>query len=208
MDNSDRKPLDDSHLVENCLKNGDLRPLNLLIDKYHDRLLRIVEYRMDARLKRRLDAQDIVQEACLEATERISEYLSQDVAFFVWLRFLVLQQLTLHVRRHLRTKARDPQREVSVQRPPAGASSVDIANLLIGSHTSPSVVVGRQETQQKIEHALAEMEEIDREILTLRHMEDLSNAETAEILGISQSAASNRHLRAIRRLKSILDGAI
>lgn len=71
--------------------------------------------------------------------------------------------------------------------------------------TSPSLALRRSEFCEQLHHALDQMDSIDREVLALRHFEELTNQEVAEVLGIQQKAASIRYVRALRRLKAILD---
>jgi RNA polymerase sigma-70 factor (ECF subfamily) len=128
---------------------------------------------------------------------------------FLWLRWLTGQRLvTLH-RQHLGSKARDARLEVSLRhRALPQASSVSLAAVLLGRLTSPTRAVLRAELQLRVRDALNAMEAIDREILTLRHFEELNNTETAQVLGISKTAASNRYIRALKRLKDALAGIL
>lgn len=167
----------------------------------------MVQLRLDRRLNGRVDASDVIQDAYLEAARRFSEYeRQQEVSPFVWLRFLTSQKLAQAHRFHLGTHARDAGREVSID---AGAgpeaSSAALAAQLMGRFSTPSQVVNRKEQRQRIQQALNDMETVDREILALRHFEHLDNAESAEVLGIEKQAAYKRYIRAIRRLKDVLD---
>ncbi len=124
---------------------------------------------------------------------------------FLWLRFLTAQRLTTLHRNHLGVKARDAGREVSLHSGPIpAADSRSLAAQLLGRLTSPSRAVIRAEIQIKIQEALNAMDPIDREILALRHFEELDNSETAAVLGLHKAAASNRYVRALRRLKEML----
>jgi RNA polymerase sigma-70 factor (ECF subfamily) len=156
-----------------------------------------------------VDASDVLQEAYLEAAQRLTEYVrNPKVPFFLWLRFLTGQRLLAVRRRHLGTEARDAAREVSLF---AGAmpeaSSACLAAQLMGKVTAPLQAVIRAELKLRLQSALNEMDPTDREVLALRHFEQLGNTEAAEVLGISPSGASSRYLRALKRLKDIL-GAI
>ena len=127
--------------------------------------------------------------------------------FFVWLRFITLQKLAELHRHHLGTKARDASREVSLFNSPLPqATSAVLAAQLLGKQTTPTQAFARAAIKNQLEEAFNLMEEIDREVVTLRHLEQLTNVETARILDISESAASNRYLRALKRLKKLLDG--
>ncbi len=161
---------------------------------------------MDRRLVGRVDADDVLQEAYVSATERLRHYAS-DSKFspFVWLRMIVLQTLTDLHRHHLGQQMRDAYREVDLrdQQFPA-STSASLAELLIGDLTSPSQAAVRAETLEQVEQVIAAMDSLDREVLMMRHFEELSNSEIAEIIGIQQKAASIRYFRALKRLRFIL----
>jgi RNA polymerase sigma-70 factor (ECF subfamily) len=169
-------------------------------------LRRMVALRMDRRLQGRIDPSDVLQEAFLEASQRYPEYLRQpSMPLFLWLRFLTAQRLSIAHRRHLGAKARDAAREVSLLHGAwPEASSELLASQLIGRITTPTQALQRVELQYKLQQALNSMEPIDREILALRHFEQLTNAETAVVLSLKETAASNRYVRAIKHLKEIL----
>ena len=147
-----------------------------------------------------------VQEAYLDFARRLPEFLSnRTVPFFLWLRGLTGQRLVDLHRRHLGAQMRAAGQEVSLYRGalPA-ASSVSLANQLLGRLTSPTQAAVRAEMQVRLQEALNAMDPLDREVLVLRHFEELSNGETADVLGIQKAAASKRYLRALVRLKEIL----
>jgi RNA polymerase sigma-70 factor (ECF subfamily) len=166
----------------------------------------MVALRLDPRVQGRVDPSDIVQEAYLEISRRLREYLREPkLPFFLWLRLVTGQKLMLAHRRHLGVKARNAGREVSLYRGAyPEASSATLAARLMGKITTPSQAAVKAELKLRVQAALNSMEAIDREVLTLRHFEQLSNAETALVLGLKQSAACNRYLRALERLRSIL----
>jgi RNA polymerase sigma-70 factor (ECF subfamily) len=161
--------------------------------------------RLDHRLRARIDPSDILQESYLEAWTHLAEYLEEPkISFFVWLRSIVGHKLmTLH-RRHLRADRRDARREISLYR---GAlpetTSAALAAQLIGKPARPSEAAMQAELRLRLEAALDQLKPIDREILALRHFEQLSNVEAAETLGIDPSAASNRYVRALERLRQV-----
>jgi RNA polymerase sigma-70 factor (ECF subfamily) len=126
--------------------------------------------------------------------------------FHLWLRFLTRQKLVTLQRHHLGTRGRDPRREIRIPGGPAPATTADrISQLLTGHLTSPSRAAVKEETKQRVQAALEQMEGIDREVLVLRHLEDLTNAEAAQELGIHPDAASKRYVRALTRLKDTFD---
>ena len=177
------------------------------LSAHRDRLRRMIALRLDQRLRGRIDPSDVIQEAFLEATERRSEYVRQPDPLppFLWLRFLTLQRLQLIHRRQLGTRSRDAGREVSIYggSVPA-ATSAALAAQLLGRDTRASEAAIRAEEKRKLHEALDRMDPIDREVLVLRHFEQLSNGECARVMGLAEAAATKRYLRALRRLKEIL----
>ncbi len=188
------------------LAAGDPQALAELFARYRDRLRRMVQLRLDRRLQGRVDASDLLQEAYLDAAKRAPEYAANPtMPFFLWLRFLTGQRLLMVHRQHLGARMRDVGQEVSLYRGALPqASSVSLAAQLLGRMTSPSLAAVRAEMQIKLQEALNGMDPLDREVLTLRHFEELSNNETAALLGIQKAAASNRYIRALKRLKEVL----
>jgi RNA polymerase sigma-70 factor (ECF subfamily) len=148
----------------------------------------------------------VIQEAWLEASARLPEYLKQPaMPFFLWLRFLTSQKLLELHRYHLGAQARDAGREISLYHGALpGTTSAALAAQLLGHLTRPSEAAIRAEIKIRLQEALNRMEPLDREVLALRHLEQLTNAETARVLGIHESAASKRYLRALKRLKEVL----
>ncbi len=188
-------------------KAGDTAALGVLFAHYRDRLRKMVRLRLDRRLTRRLDPSDVLQEAFLDVARRFPEYAAAPaVSFYVWLRTLTGQRLIDLHRQHLGAKMRDAGQEVSLYRGALPqASSASLAMQLLAGLTSPTQAAVRAEMQLQLQEALNTMDPMDREVVVLRHFEELNNMETAAVLGIEPSAASKRYLRAIRRLKVILD---
>lgn len=186
---------------------GDQCALDELLERYRERLGRLVKLRLDDRVRGRIDASDVIQETYVEASQRLNEYLREPtVPFFVWLRFLTIQKLTLLHRRHLGVQARDAGREVAMHSGPmpAGASAA-LAAQLVGQLTSPSSAAMKAEMKIRLQDALNAMDPIDREVLVLRHFEQLGNGEIAHVLGLSESAACNRYVRALEKLRKQLE---
>jgi RNA polymerase sigma-70 factor, ECF subfamily len=190
------------------VEGGDEAALCELFARYRDRLRRMVKLRMDRRLQGRLDASDVLQEAYLDVAKRAAEYRENSkMPVFLWLRLITGQRLMALHRQHLGAQMRNVGQEVSLHRgalPPA--SSISIAALLLGRITSPTRAARRAEMQERLQDILNAMDPIDREILTLRHFEELGNGEAAQVLGISKSTASSRYIRAVMRLKKELAG--
>jgi RNA polymerase sigma-70 factor, ECF subfamily len=188
------------------LRQGDREVLGELFGLHRPRLWRMIRFRMDRRLLVRMDADDVLQEAFLAGSRRIESFLSEpDASLFIWLRLIVMQTLCDLHRHHVGVQKRDARRDVSLSPQTDGSrTSLCLATLLAGTITSPSQAAAALELMGRLEQAIGSMAEIDQEIIALRHFEDLTNLETAEVLGITPQAASNRYVRAIARLKEIL----
>ncbi len=172
-----------------------------------DRFWHLVNFRMDRRIASRVDADDVLQEAFVAAVARLNHYLKDpSFSLFVWLRMIVSQTLVDVHRRHFGAEMRSAAREVSIgnQNYPQ-TTSVSLASQLVANQTSPSGAARRDETYEQLASAIERMSPLDQETIALRHFEGLSNSETAEVLGISVTAASNRYVRALSRLKQILE---
>jgi RNA polymerase sigma-70 factor (ECF subfamily) len=188
-------------------KAGDAAALGELFAHYRDRLRKMVRLRLDRRVCGRLDPSDVLQEAYLDVARRFQEYAAAPaVPFYVWMRALTGQRLIDLHRHHLGAKMRDAGQEVSLYRGALPqASSASLAQQLLAGLTSPTQAAVRAEMQLPLQEALNCMDPVDREVVVLRHFEELNNMETAAVLGIEPPVASKRYLRAIRRLKAILD---
>jgi RNA polymerase sigma-70 factor, ECF subfamily len=197
--------LTDTELLE-LAGRGDPHAAGTLFVRHRDRLGRMVRLRLDHRLQGRLDVADVLQEIYLEYSRSLPDYLrTPTLPFFLWLRTLAARKLHALHRHHLGTRMRDARREVSLHTGPLPqASSVSLAAQLLGRLTTPSHAAVRAEQQLRIQEALNGMDPIDREVLALRCFEQLSNGETAQVLDLSETGASNRFVRALRRLKRIL----
>jgi RNA polymerase sigma-70 factor (ECF subfamily) len=185
---------------------GDGAAWGHLLTAHQERLVRMVAFRMDPRLRGRVDAADVVQEAFAEASAHRADYFrAQTVALFLWLRGVVCNKLLEVHRHHLGTRMRDAKRELPLDaRPRPDETSAALCAHLTGGLTRPSVAAARAEVRTRLAEALAGMDATDREVLALRHFEQLSNAEAAQVLGIQERAAAKRYLRALQRLKEIL----
>ncbi len=187
---------------------GDGAAAGALLDRHRDRLALMVRLRLDRRVRGRVGVSDVIQEVYLEASQRLDEYFRRpDVPFYIWLRFIAAQRVLMLHRRHIRAKGRAIGRERPLYAATgAAATSVSLAAELVGRGTSPSRAAVREEVRERLAEALESMEPIDREVLALRHFEELSNVDSARVLGIETDAASKRYVRALRRLRAILAG--
>lgn len=186
--------------------DGDGQALGDLFAQHRDRLRRMLVLRLDRRLHGRIDPSDVLQETYVEVSRCLAEYLRRpELPFFLWLRLLAGRKLQALHRHHLQAQVRDARREVALDRGALPqASSESLAAQLMGRYTTPSQAAVRAELRLRVQEALNAMEPLDREVIALRHFEQLSNAEAAHVLRISEAAASNRFMRALKRLKKIL----
>lgn len=185
---------------------GDEAALAALFDRHRGRLRQMIRLRLDRRLRGRVDESDVLQEAYLDLARKLPEYARKpSVPFFLWLRLVAGERLLRVHRQHLGAAMRDAGREISIH---GGgmpqASSVSLAGRLLGRVTSASRVVSRAETRRLLRDALDRMDPVDREVIALRHFEELTNDEAAVVLGLTKSAASKRYVRAMVRLKAVL----
>ena len=192
--------------LDRRLRSGDVQALAELFSRERERLWRVIQFRLAEPLRGRLDPEDVLQEAFLAASQRLKHYANSPASSpFIWLRMIVNQTLIDLHRQHLGAQRRDAAREVSLDSVPyAQATSASVAIQLIGAFTSPSGAAARADVLTLVQTAIEQMDPIDREVLALRHFEELTNSEVAETLGIEQKAASIRYIRALRRLKEIL----
>jgi RNA polymerase sigma-70 factor (ECF subfamily) len=186
---------------------GDPDARNLLLVRHRTQLRQMVAVRLDRRLAARVDPSDVVQEVLAEAAQRLPDYLRErPLPFYPWLRQLAAERLIDLHRRHLHAKRRSVRREE-----PGGLAGLPdesaeaLADRLAASATGPSQHLLREEARVRVRAALGQLSPRDREVLELRHLEGLSVAETAAALGIAVGAVKVRHLRALTRLRALLD---
>jgi len=195
------RPEEDDVLA--AARAGDERALGPLLNEFRPRLGRMVTMRMDQRLASRFAASDVIQEAFVEVTERLPSYLEEKngMPFYLWVRFLVGQKLLQLHRTHLGPQ-RAADRDVPLEtRSGPGVSSLWAASAILAQSGTPSQAVAREEEHERLRTALDELNETDREVLVLRHFEQLTNAEIAQILGLTPKAASARYVRALAHLQ-------
>lgn len=191
--------------VARLKREGDAALADLFA-QYRERLRRMVEMRLDDRVAARVDPSDVLQEAFLDASRQLERYLVDlPMPPFLWLRFVTRQRLMATHRHHLGVQMRDAKLEVPLDDPARPLVRWEsLSRHLVGRLTTPSRAVARMELQAQLQEVLDSMEPLDREILALRHFEELSNNEVAQELGISKAAASNRYMRAVVRLSKLL----
>ena len=188
------------------LKTAEPISLEALFTEHRRRLLAMIRFRLDHRLAKRFAPEDVLQESYLAAAKRLKHYDPEAWSSpFLWLRAVVNQTVIDLHRRHLGAQKRDAARETGIlSLAPAGATSLSVAFRLLGGAPSPSAEVIRDDLLLRVQQAVAEMDDLDREVLALRHFEELTNKEAAEALGIGEKAASMRYVRALKRLKELL----
>jgi len=200
-------PADAETPLINRIIRGDRDALAELFTLYRPRLWRMVNFRLDPRLRGRVDPDDILQDAWVNAVARINHFLTDaSRSCFIWFRMIVQQTMVDVHRKHLGADKRSASRERSLSaRAHLDSTSTSLAYHLQAHLTSPSSAVVRAEMAQQLDTVLQGMSEIDREVLALRHFEQLTNAETAMVLEMSEQAASVRYVRALQRLKKVLE---
>jgi RNA polymerase sigma-70 factor (ECF subfamily) len=197
-------PSDVEPLVQSS-RSGDEASWEKLMSLYSERLRRVVAVRLDHRLRGRIDCEDVLQEVFLEAWRSLSRYsATSDVPFYVWLRAIAGNKLLECHRYHLGTQLRDARREAAGGGGMPDASSEVLAEWLADSGTSPSSAAARAELRVSLHACLDDMDAIDREVIMLRHFEQLTPYEAAIALGLNEKAAAMRYLRAVRRLGGVL----
>jgi len=177
-----------------------------LFDLYSDQLIKIIRFRLDRRLATRVDPEDVLQEVFLAGQKRIQNLVASPTdSFLIWIRLILRQTIVDLVRHHLGAQRRSANREVRSTRKIYHADeSFSMASRLIANTASPSAVFSKKEMISRVEECLEELGDNDREIIALRHYEELGNKEVAEILGIAEKAASIRYVRALAKLKTTL----
>jgi RNA polymerase sigma-70 factor (ECF subfamily) len=187
-------------------ERGEPAAVNALLDRHREALRHMVRSRLDQRLSRRVDASDVVQDVLLEASTRLADYLRDPrIPFPLWLREMARDRIIDLHRRHRVAARRSLDKEQPLSPANFGdRSSLELAGQLRDPELTPAASALRRELHERFLDALDRMDEEDREILVIRHVEQLSNSEAANILGLSPPAAGMRHLRALRRMREIL----
>ena len=206
--NADDEP--DAAVLLTRAAGGDIGAWGALLARHQERLLCVVSFRLDPRLRGRVDAADVMQEAFITATERRGEFFRQsEQPLFLWLRWMVGNTVQELHRHHLGVQMRDARREAPAARQSDGAGGDDstraaLVEQLTCGVTGPATAAGRAEVKARVAEALDRMEATDREVVALRHYEQLTSTEAAQVLGIQERAAAKRYLRALERLRELL----
>jgi RNA polymerase sigma-70 factor (ECF subfamily) len=185
---------------------GDDRARDLLLARHHARLRQAIAVRLDRRLAPRVDPSDVVQETLAEAARRLPAFLrDRPLPFYPWLRQLALERVIDLHRHHVRAGKRSVQREERALLPLPDESAAALAQRLFARGSSPSARLQQREVAARVQAALLQLSERDRELLVLRHLEQLPTRHIAAVLGLSESAVKMRHLRALERLRTLLE---
>jgi RNA polymerase sigma-70 factor (ECF subfamily) len=198
---------DETEALLRIARDGDRDAANRLLERHREALRRAVEMRLDPKIQRRIDASDIVQDVLLDANRRLKQYMDDPVMpFDLWLRHMARDRVIDAHRRHRASTKRSVDREQAlVATARADRSAAELAAQLCDDELTPAAAATMHELQRRFRDAVEELNDQDREIVFLRHFEQLSNQEVARVLGLTQPAASMRHLRAMRRLRGLLD---
>ncbi len=189
-------------------KAGNPDAVEQLLDRHRESLRRMVGMRLDKQITRRVDVSDVVQDVLMEANRRLHDYLENPVmAFHLWIRQIAKDRIIDAHRRHRVSAKRSVDREQPiVAQGNVDHSTMELAGQLCDPELTPAAAATAQELAVHVQGAIELLEDRDREIILMRHYEQLSNQDIAQVLGLTEPAASMRYLRALKRLRKLLDG--
>lgn len=198
------RPASDTEQLLQAVGRGDVRARDRLLERHRPKLRRLVAIRLDRRLAPRVDPSDVVQESLAEANARLSDFVrDRPLPFYPWMRRIAMDRITDAFRRHLSAGRRSINRE---ERPElSGESVAELADRLAAPTSGPSARLHRAERNGRVRAALQSLPEKEREVLVLRYLEDLSTADVASVMGVSESAIKMRLVRALQKLRDVLD---
>jgi RNA polymerase sigma-70 factor (ECF subfamily) len=197
------EPTETQELLERA-RHGEVTAVEQLLTRHREPMRRLIGLRLDRALAPRVDASDIVQEVLLEASRRLADYLRDPaMPFHLWLRHIALDHIIDAHRRHRQAQRRTVDREQPIAAS-LDQSSREVFAAFIDRELTPATAAIRHEMEKRFQEVLATLDEADREIILMRHFEQLSNQEVAAGLGLTEPAASMRYLRAVRKLRSLL----
>lgn len=198
---------DKTETLLNGVRDGQSDAVNRLLERHRDAVQRLVKMRLDNRIQRRVGVSDVVQDVMVEASRRLQQYLENPALdFHLWLRQIARDRIIDAHRRHRASAKRSVERERPLALAAAdGHSTMELAAHLCDDQLTPAAAVAQKEMVQRVELAIAELNDQDAEIIVMRHYEHLTNQEVAQALQLTEPAASMRYLRAVRRLRSILE---
>lgn len=187
-------------------RQGDSSAVNQLMDRHRNSLRQMVRMRLDQKIQKRVDVSDVVQDVLVEANRRLTKYLADPIMpFHLWMRQIARDRIIDAHRRHRVSAKRSVDREQQMVAPRGyDQSSMQLASLLGDQRLTPAAAAIQQEMARKVEGAIARLDEKDCEIIVMRHYEHLTNQEIGKVLDLTEPAASMRYLRAIRRLRQVM----
>ncbi len=189
------------------VRRGDAAAINGLLERHRAAIRRMIDQRMDRVIARRVDASDIVQDVMIEANRRLGDYLANpSMPFGLWLRHMARDRLIDAHRRHRVAATRSLDREVPIAAADGDSSQADVIGQLADRELTPAAAATWHELERRFAAAVEQLDDADRQIVLLKHFEHLTTAEAAEAIGLSKPAAGMRYLRAMRRLRVLLEG--
>ena len=187
-------------------RHGEADAGQELLERHRGRLRQMVAARMDRRLAARLDVSDVVQEALADAHGELEAYLrDRPLPFYPWLRRFAWERLMKLHRHHLLAQRRSVSREEPAGPALPDESVLQLADRLLATGTSPSRQVLRNEQATRVRATLAALATDDREVLVMRHLEQMETDEIASAPGITAGAVRVGLLRALRCLRPLLE---
>lgn len=199
----------DGHQTEDLLSNaraGDAEAIELLLDRHRESLHRMIALRLDQKIKRRVDVSDVVQDVMIEANRRLQDYLANPVmAFHLWVRQIAKDRIVDAHRRHRVSAKRSVDREQPLAQPgEVDQSTFELVAHLCDRELTPAAEATRRELAVQVQAAVASLDDRDRDMILMRHYEQLSNQEIAVALQLTEPAASMRYLRALKKLRAAI----
>lgn len=187
-------------------RRGEARAVDELLARHRESVRRMIDLRLDPAIVQRVDASDVVQDVLLEASRRLKDFLQKPaMPFHLWLRHIAKDHIIDAHRKHHQAQKRGVNREQPLVRPGwADQSSLDLAGRLLDQELTPASAAIQQELQRRLQAALKDLNDDDREMILMRHFEQLANQDVAAALGLTEAAASMRYLRALRKLRELL----
>lgn len=189
-------------------KSGNEVAINQLFGHHQESLRKMIRIRLDKRIQNRIGVSDVLQNVLIDAHRRLRKYLeSPSMPFHLWLRQIAKDRMIDSYRRHRGSAKRSVDREQQMTVPRGSdKSSLNLANLIADSQLTPEVHAIKKEMAKQVNASIALLSRKDSEIIVMRHVDNLTNQEISNVLGLSEPAASMRYLRAIRRLREVIQG--
>ncbi len=198
-----RETPDETDKLLELAQDGDHAAFEEIFRRHRAKLRRAIALRMDSRVAARVDASDVLQDTYLEAFRRLPLYLQQQpMPFYLWLCWIAREKVIALHRRHLGAE----KRAVTYEAPqlPADRSATFVSAVIAGREPSPSQALAKAELAERLRQALGQLDADERDLILWRHFEQLSARDMAQLLQVSEAAASKRYLRAVERLRTIL----